>query len=171
MIAPDITEWQKDLDAFNARQGGVSRIEVAWHPKKSRWQIFAVPISDSFHPLAKNDMTKKLCSKFPDDSGREGVLLFTWCERDERGQDCGYMPLDNRVFETLKYADTFEDKHHFEKTIKNPELAKEARDMKTIRSIMGGAQEYWKGLDSLVISMNPDVKASGDWRGARARWR
>lgn len=181
--------FQDTLDAFNRSQGPPTEIAVVWNDKAfkrevkkdawgipvyeydGRWQVFAVPVSESTHPLARNSRTRKLLSRLPDDSGREGVLLFTWCERNEIGHDVGFLPLDTRLLDALIFADSFRDKQHFEKTIKNPELEREKRDIKTLQAIMGAGQQYWKGIDSLTISMNPDVRVGGDWRGAKARWR
>lgn len=176
-------EYQRKIDAFNSARGGPTHVAVAWNPmaKKTlvktehgvpvydytgRWQVFAIPVYDSAHPLARNEVTRKLMKRLPDDSSREGVLIFTWCQRNEAGDDVGYEPLDNRIFQLLDWADTFKDKQHFDKAIKEPELRRELADKARFRAIAGGAAEYWRGLDKLTISMNPATRVGGSWRDA-----
>ena len=156
--------FQRKLDAFNGSQGGPSYIAAAWHPRKNRWQIFAVPRNDSAHPLARNEVTAKLMSNFPDDSGRRGVLLFSWCKRDEHARDIGFEPLDDRLFTTLHWADSFRDRHHFEEVIKTPELQREIREKADIRAVAAGAANYWKHIDRVLVSMNTTNKMTADWR-------
>lgn len=162
-------DFQRKIDNWNSDKGGPSYIAVAWNPVKERWQVFAIPIQESHHPLAKNHLTQKLMRRLPDESGREGVLLFTWCNRDERSNDVGFEPLDDRLFQALDWADSFKSKRHFEETIKEPEIVAERTMKKRLRDIAGAATEYWYKLDSLTI--NPNIPAGGDWRGAKAWWR
>ena len=162
MIRRADEDFRRKLDEFNASQGGPARIDVAWHPKKERWQVFAVPQDHTHHPLARNDITIKLVRPFPDSSGREGVLLFTL-----RAEDGGFMPLDDRLFTTLYWADSFRSRHHFDETIKNPEIQKELAMKKDLRERVSGATDYWYGIDRVVKSMNPDIKQPGDWRATR----
>ena len=125
--------------------------------------VFAIPQEDSPHPLARHNI-KKLCRPFPDGSGQEGVILFTWAKRDAFGSDTGYAPLDERLFEVLDMADSFKDRQHFENTIEASELRREQATNTRVRDIAYGAKEYWANLDSLTISMNPSTHAPGDWR-------
>lgn len=158
--------FQRELDGFNDARGGPTRVAVAWNPKMGRWQVFAIPVYDSAHPLARNQFTKKLLKRLPDDSCRDGVLIFTWCARDSKGDDVGYEPLDNRIFQLLDWADTFKDRQHFEKTIQEPEIRAELATKARTRAVAGGVAEYWKNLDKLTISMNPSTRAGAGWRDA-----
>jgi hypothetical protein len=155
-------EFQVKLDQFNASQGPPSRIELAFDCKKNRWVVFAVPFSDSSHPLARNYVTRNLKTRFPDDSGREGIRLFTWCETDNNGNDIGFKQLDDRLFTALHFADSFKSKTHFDDTIKKPELAAEARQSKQVKEAIFAAREYWHTLDRLLIAKS--TKSGGDWR-------
>ena len=162
-------DFQRKLDEFNDAQGGPSMIAIAWNQKKYRWQVFAIPVQGSTHPHATSDI-RKMLRPLPDDSGRDGVLLFTWCERDLAGNDIGGCSLDDRIFHTLRYADSFQDRHHYENTIERPELRREAQASATLRDIAGAATEYWRSIDNPIINMNPHRTQPGDWR-ARQWWR
>lgn len=166
MIYPVPEDFQRKLDDFNASQGGPSYVAVCWHPGKERWQVFAVPQDHGSHPLARRDITIKLCRPFPDGSSRRGVLLFTWCRRDNHNRDLGFEPLDDRIFHTLHWADSFRSRRHFEETIEEPEMVANAIRNKELRDIAGAAAEYWHGIDRLVVGPG----TSGDWRG-KAWWR
>lgn len=164
MIYPVPDSFQRTLDDYNDSVGGTARIELCWHPEKERWQIFAVVVGGNSHPDHRPDDVKKLYKAFPDGSGRYGVLLFTWCDRNARGDDIGYLPLDQRVIDALVYCDTRRDKHHFDNTFTAAEDAKDLDEKKRIRAIAGAGAEYYKGYDNLSISMNPTTKAGGSWR-------
>lgn len=163
-------EFQRKLDDFNASIGGPSRVEVCWNPRTSRWEVWAVPVSDSAHPKARNDRTKELLRRFPDGSGREGVLLFVWCRRDSSGKDVGYVDLDDRIFTTLRWLDTFNNRREFERIMYSDE-AKEAAWKEGLREIVASAVEYWKNIDNPTVSLDPSIRAPADWRTAKAWWR
>jgi len=150
-------DFRRALDQFNDSQGGPSYIEVCWNPRSNRWCVFAIPQDYGTHPLAKNWVTPKMLRPFLDGSGRMGVFLFTW--QDEKGD---YLPLDGRLFAALRYADSFADKDHYEKTIVQPEIAKKIAQKKELRDIAYGARNYWYGLDKAV-----SVAGRGNWRRAR----
>jgi hypothetical protein len=160
-------DFLRDLDNFNASRGGPTRVAPAWNPQLARWQIFAIPVYDSPHPLARNQFTKKLMKRLPDDSGREGVLIFTWCARDAAGRDVGFEPLDTRIFQLLDWADTFKDKQHFEKAIQEPELQREIAQKRRFRAVAGGVAEYWRNFQKLTLSMNPATRTGAGWRDAQ----
>lgn len=161
-------EFQRQIDQWNQSHPGPALIAVAWHPKKGRWQIWAIPTEISRAPLAKNDLTAKFMRPLPDDSGRRGILLFSWCEWDQFGNDIGYAPLDQRVFDTLHWCDSFRSRQHFEETIKNPELQKEIREKERIRAVAAGTAQYYYNIPNPMVSMNPDIKnVGGDWRSAK----
>lgn len=158
-------DFQRKLDQFNTAQGGPSRVEVAWNPKSSRWEVWAVPTEIA--GIGKfRDVTARLRRPFPDDSSREGIKLFTWEEYNEKGQRIGFLPLDNRIFDALRWADSFRSKNHFDETIKNPEIEKEVRSKAHIRAVAAGTANYWANLDRTLVSMNPGIKAKAAWRDA-----
>jgi len=101
-------DFQRRVDEFNRCQGGPVHIALAWNPYIDKWQVFAIPVQDSHHPLARNSVTASLRRPLPDDSSRDGILLFTW--QDENGVP---LPLDERLFDSLRLADSFRDKEHF----------------------------------------------------------
>ena|SRR5688572_1767756 len=152
-------DFQRRLDEFNQSRGGPSHIAVAWDSKKNRWRIWAIPVQDSHHPLAKNDLTNKMSRIIPDNSGRWGIALNLW-----QGPNGEYEPMDERLFDSLRLADSFASKDHFEKHFGEPATALELAQRKRIRDIVAGAKSYWWALDKLTIGMNPAVKAPGDWR-------
>jgi hypothetical protein len=169
MILQVPEEFQRKLDDFNASQGGPSQVAVAWHPKKSRWQVFAIPVQDAAHPMARNDVTRSMLRPLPDDSGRRGILLFTWCARNAQGDDSGFQPLDDRLFETLHWADSFRDKRHFEQTMEEPELRRKVAEEKRIRDIAYGAKEYYFNWDKLMMNYNTAIQRKADWRTTTIR--
>lgn len=156
-------DFRRRLDDWNSARGGPAVIDLVWNPKKDRWQVFAVPVADSTHPLARHKHTSKLISAYPDGSGKQGILLNTW-----QGAKGEFLPLDERLFEALDYADSFKSRHHFEETIKNPEIQAELAISKKARDMAYASRSYWQKLDSLTI--NPNIPAGGDWR-AKERWR
>lgn len=164
MILQVDVDFQRKLDQFNAAKGPPSKIEVAWDSKMDRWRVYAVPISDSMHPKARNGITKQLLRKMPDGSGRWGIPLFVLAQRDDRGVDVGFMPLDDRLFDALNYADTFRSKRHFEETVKQPEIAAEAAKSARAMDALKAARSYWWGLDNLTISYSKSSPSGGDWR-------
>src|SRR5207245_268670 len=147
---------QRKLDEFNASQGGPSRIEVCWDIRRDRWCIYAIPQDYGHHPLSKTWVTPKLLRPFVDGSGRVGVFLFTWV--DEQGN---FLPLDDRLFKALHYADSFSSKDHFEKTITEPAIQRELQQKKELREIAYGARSYWFGLDKAT-----SIPGRGNWRRA-----
>lgn len=162
MIRAVDPQFQVRIDEWNASHGGPSVIAVAWNPKKDRWQIFAIPVENSPHPLARNDFTSKMSRPLPDDSGRSGIILNTW-----EGAQGEFLPLDERLFEALNWADSFRSKQHFDDTIKNPELQAEMAVSKKARDMAYAGRSYWAKLSEITISMNPNVRVGGDWRSAK----
>jgi len=158
-------DFQRQLDEYNDSRGGPAKIALAYHPEKERWQVFAIPVQDSHHPLARNEITAQLTRPLPDDSGRHGILLNTW-----QGAQGEYLPLDGRLFEALDFANSFTSKDHFEKTIEEPEMRREMARTKRVMDAATAAKQYWWKLDSIVKSMNPAVRVGGDWRATRP-WR
>src|SRR2546428_13510479 len=130
-------DFQRELDQFNDSQGGPSRIEVCWDMRRDRWCIFAVPLDYGHHPLSTTWVTPKLLRPFLDGSGRMGVFLFTWQEPDGT-----FLPLDDRLFKSLRWADSFRSKDHFDETIKRPEIQMEMAATKDRRDIAYGAASY-----------------------------
>lgn len=171
MIYDVPSEFQAKVDEFNLSQGGPARVETAWNPKTSRWEVWAIPVDHSSHPLGKKDTVLKLLRDFPDHSGRRGVKLFVWCKRDDKGRDTGFVQLDDRIFETLRWADSFRSKDAFQRVVEEPQMRKDLALKRRIRDIAYGAREYWWGLDNLIVSMNPEVRSGADWRTAKGGWR
>lgn len=159
-------DFQRKIDQWNDSHPGPSDIAVAWNPRTSRWEIWAIPTEMSYAPTARNDLTAKLMRPFPDDSSRRGIKLFSWSEWNEHGQDIGYAPLDDRIFDSLHWADSFRSKDHFEETVTQPEILKEIREKKHIRAVAAGTAQYYHNIPNPMISMNPDVKQKADWRSA-----
>lgn len=158
-------DFQRKLDEFNAaQQPRVVDIYAVWDPRIDRWTIWALPVDHSSHPLHRKHITKKLCKPFPDGSGREGVRLFVLAEYNARMEDIGFMPLDDRLFDMLRLADTFSSKDHYEKTFEEPEARKALAQQKAVRDIAYGARSYWFGLDNLIVSKSTDIPSGGDWR-------
>lgn len=155
-------EFKRKLDDFNADQGGPTAIAVAWNQKKERWQIWAIPIDGSHHPLYNPGRLHDMCRPVPDGSGRMGVLLMSWCKRDSHGSDIGFMPLDDRLLHALKWADSFADRRHFENTIEQQEFKKEAELRNDVREVAYAAKSYWHSMDRLAVA--PHTKGGGDWR-------
>jgi hypothetical protein len=155
------TDFQRQLDEFNESQGGPAYIELCWDMRRNVWTVWAIPVDYGTHPLAKNWVTPKLMKPFLDGSGRMGVFLFTWSDPDSTPPG-GFMPLDGRLFNALRYADTFRDKHHFDQTITEPELKKEMLLKKETRDIAYGAASYWAGLNRVMVGSN----FKGNWRRA-----
>lgn len=149
--------FQERLDGFNAAQGGPSYIVVAWDAQKNRWRTWVVPTADSIAPGARNRVTSNLLQPIPDGSGRMAVKLNLW-----QGAGDEYLPLDERYFDSLRWADSFRNKQHFEETVERPEFRQKAAQDARLRDIAYGARSYWWAMDRLAI--NPNVKASGDWR-------
>src|SRR5687767_2959715 len=98
MIRQVDPDFQRRIDEWNSAKGGPAHIAVAWNPQKSRWQIYAIPVADSAHPLARHKHTSMLMTNLPDSSGRRGILLNTW-----QGAGGDFLPLDERLFEALHY--------------------------------------------------------------------
>lgn len=157
-------DFQRRLDEWNDAKGGPTCIALAWHPQKDRWQVFAVPVSDSYHPLARNKHTAKMLTNFPDGSGRRGILLNTW-----QGAQGEFLPLDERLFEAINWADSFRDRQHFENTIEAHETKRELAQQKHLRDLAAYGREYWWRLNSVMKNMNPEVNVGGDWR-AKQPW-
>jgi len=155
-------DFQRRIDEWNAAHPGPADIAIAWHPVKNRWQVFAMPVADSSHPLARHEHTSMLMMNLPDSSGRRGILLNTW-----QGAGGEFLPLDERLFEALHYADSFRSKDHFEETITNPDKAKEIATSKKAADLIHAAREYWWKLDSLTINMNPANRQRAGWRDAQ----
>jgi len=155
-------EFQLKVDSFNDAQGGPSRIELCYDPYSERWSVWAVPVQDSHHPLGRNKNVQKLLRPFPDGSGRRGIRVFDWCERDAVGRDIGFRPLDDRIFYALHLADSFADRRHFEETFEAPAAKKELAQKSHLRELAYAARSYWQSLDRLAV--NPYIKGSGDWR-------
>lgn len=147
--------FQERLDRFNEAQSGPSQIAIAWDSKYNRWRTWVIPIADSYAPGARNARTMSLLETMPD--GRRAVKLNLW-----QGADGEYLPLDERYFDALRWADSFRDKQHFEETIERPEFQKEIAFNKRLRDIAYGARSYHWNRDKLMI--NPHLKGPGDWR-------
>ncbi len=155
------SDFQRELDLFNESQGGPAYIAVCWDVRRDRWTIWAIPVDYGTHPLAKNWVTPTLMRDFLDGSGRRGVFLFSWTDPDSNPPG-GYMPLDGRLFNALRYADTFRDRKHFEHTVEEPELKKEMLLKKETRDIAYGAASYWAGLERVMMGSH----FKGNWRRA-----
>jgi len=150
-------DFQRKLDQFNASQGGPSYIDVCWDMRRNRWCIFAVPQDYGHHPLSKTWVTPKLLRPYLDGSSKKGVFLFTW--QDDRGE---FLPLDDRLFTTLYWADSFRSKEHYEETVEQPEAKRELAEQKERRNIASAAREYWWNM---AIASNAAGK--GNWRRAK----
>ncbi len=157
-------DFQRKVDDWNAGHPGPAAIAIAYNPRDERWEVWAVPTEMSSFAGARNDVTARLVRPLPDDSSRQGIKLFKWAEYNEKGQEIGYLPLDNRVFDAIHYADSFRSKDHFKDTVSNPEVEKEVREKAHVRAIAAGAAQYWKSFDRPLVSMNPSIKSGGDWR-------
>jgi hypothetical protein len=164
MIRTVDQEFQQKLDEWNRSHPGPADVAAAWNPRIERWEIWAIPTEMSSHERAHNDVTIKLMRPFPDNSSRVGIKLFVWADFNEKGQDVGYMALDNRVFDALHWADSFRSRRHFEETISDPEIEKEVKRKAHIRAVAAGTAQYWHTLDRPAVSMNPAVKVPADWR-------
>jgi hypothetical protein len=162
-------EFQRKVDDFNRSIGGPSQIAVVWNPRIDRWEVWAIPVADSAHPRARNDVTRKLLRRFPDDSGRWGIRLFVWCKRDAAGRDIASCELDDRIFSLLRFVDRF-DKESFRRSVEEPEAKKALAEQQALRDVVGAAVEYYWRLDTPIVSMNPRLPATGDWR-ATQWWR
>jgi hypothetical protein len=159
-------DFQRKVDEFNQSIGGPSQIAVAWNPRINRWEVWAVPVADSFHPLAKNDHTRKLLRPFPDDSGRWGIRLFVWCRRDTQGRDIGPCEPDDRIFSLLRFVDRF-DKDAFRRSVEAPEAQRELAERQALRDTVGAAVEYYWHLDRALVPVNPAIPTTGDWRATK----
>lgn len=151
-------DTKRKIDDFNASQGGPARIELCWDPRRDRWCVFAIPQDYGTHPLSKSWVTPALLRPFLDGSGRRGVFLNTW--QDEHGD---YLPVDERLFDALRYADTFRDKEHYENNFKRVEVQKELALEKGRRDIAYGARSYWQGLDRVMVGSG----FKGNWKRAK----
>lgn len=158
-------DFQRRLEEFNLSRGGPAYIAVAWDVNKARWRIWAIPVNDSRHPLARNGITSKMSRPLPDGSGRWGVPLNLW-----QGLNGEFEPMDERLFEAIVYADSFRSRKHFEETIEQADIQRELAQSKKLRDISYAARSYWWGLDRVVKNMNPNVSSPGDWRATRS-WR
>ena len=150
---------RRKLDEFNQSQGE-PHIEILWDHKQKRWTLYALS-SGTSHPQYSVENLRKLSRPLPDGSGRQGVFLFTWAQRDALGQDLGYLPVDGRLFDALHWADTFSDRRHFEKTFEDPEVARDVAQKRALRDIAYGARSYFWGLDKLIKGPH---SVGGDWR-------
>ena len=150
-------DFQRKLDEFNAAQGGPSYIDLCWNPRSDRWTVWAVPQDYGHHPLSKTWVTPKLLRKYLDGSDKRGVFLFTW-----QGAQSEFLPLDDRLFEALRWADSFSSKDHFERTIEQPEMKRNLTLKKELRDIAYGAREYWWNLAKVTAS-----HGHGNWRRAK----
>jgi hypothetical protein len=155
-------DFQRKLDEFNRSQNAHVDIAVTWDTRRRRWQVWAIPTADSSHPHYNPKMLLQLARTLPDGSGRSGVKLFLWARYDEQGQDAGYLPLDDRLLDSLRMADSFRSRNHFDEVITEPELQKEITLKQRLRDIAYGARSYWWGLDRLSIA--PGARGGGDWR-------
>jgi len=153
-VPPD---FQARIDTFNDAQGGPARIAMAWDIRAERWRVYAVPVYDSTHALARNSITRQLLRPFCDESGRQGVPLFFWDD-----------PLDERLFTMLRWADSFSDRQHFEKAVEGPEQQREAQQSRRWKDALNGAREYWSTLDRTLVPTNPNVASTGDWRAKQS---
>lgn len=153
-------DFQRKLDDFNNSQGGNISVDVCFDPKIKRWTVWAVPEGDTTHPKYRPEALKQLVRPFPDESGRWGVKLFTWAETDTKGDDIGPRNLDDRVFQVLRWADSFQDRQHFEKVFEAPETRRELATRQDAREIAYHAKNYWYGLDRTTVGYG----SKGDWR-------
>lgn len=175
-------DFQRKVDAFNDSRGGPVRVAVVWDPKavkfqtkvlygqpvydyNGRWKVYSVPT------VIDNKAMKAFARPLPDDSGRLGMLVFTWCKRNEAGDDVGFEPLDDRIFKTLDELDTFKDRDSYDRLVNKPTERKEEAERKGLREIAGAQAEYFRFLDKLTVSMNPATRGvRGDWRALKP-WR
>lgn len=154
-IDPD---FQRKLDDFNASAAAPSNIEIAYNVKRKRWQVYAVL---KYPPQDRK--TAQLLRDFPDGSGRRGALIMTWAQRNLKGDDVGFMPMDERLLQALKFS-YIEDKHDYDRKLTEPELARMGRESKHLYDVAAASREYYRGLDSLTINMGASNHGTGSWR-------
>jgi len=153
MIGPELDDgFKQKLKDFNSSQGGTVEVAVHWDPKKNRWIVWVIPHGETAHPDYQAAKLRRLLQKMPD--GREGVRLFTW-ERDGE-----YLPLDDRLFYSLKLADSFQDREHYKRTVEDPNLKAAAEKEAGLKDVVYGASSYYWGLDNLSVGTH----ANSGWR-------
>lgn len=149
---PDGGFLQKLRD-FNDSQGGPMEVAVCWDDIKHRWVVWVIPHGPVTHPLHSPKKVRQHLKTMPD--GRKGVKLFTW--QDGEGE---YLPLDDRLLHSLKLADSFSSRQHFEEAVENPETLKNMQERDGLRDVLQGTMDYYYGWDRAVIGPG----SRGDWR-------
>ena len=156
--------FQRELDAFNVRQGGNQEVAVVWDAKEAIWTVWVIPHEATTHQDFDASKLDELMREFPDYSGRWGVKIFDWADESTNrftGEATKvFRPLDRRLFEALKMADSFESSDHFKETFEDPERLHQLGLTKEIRDIAAGAASYWHGLDKVTVGSG----TRGNWR-------
>ena len=156
--------FQRELDAFNVRQGGDQKVVIAWDAKQGIWTVWVVPHAATVHRDFDAETLNQLMREFPDYSGRWGVKIFDWADEVEdkwTGEKVKkFRSLDMRLFEALKMADSFNSRQHFEETFEDPDFQRQLRLNADIRDIAAGAASYWYGLDKVTVG----AATRGNWR-------
>lgn len=163
-------EFQRKLDEFNRSVGGPTEVRVVWEPRSERWEVWAIPLYPSSHPKARF-FHRGLLKRLPTEEELWGVHIFTWCVRDENGRDIGYAPLDDRIFTVLRTIDTYKRSLSASELRERLEEEKDEREKKRLRDIIYSLAEYYKRIDSPIISMDPSIRVKGDWRTPTSPYR
>lgn len=132
-------------------------IKLFWNTPDERWEIY-VALVDNNHP--KNRFTRSTRDRYV--NGYWYRLLQTWCERDDRGLDSGYAPIDRRLLRSLTEADTFRTRRFYEEAIEDVEQATLSRAKRDVQEAVVASQQYYASMNTPIIS--PGSPGRGDWR-------
>ena len=120
-----------------------------------RWEVF-VRLEANSHPNNKFHISKKDLRL----NGHVYRFLQTWCERDGKGLDSGYAPIDSRFTSVLYQADTFRNRRWYEDEVEAPEELAELKSRMAMRDMATDTYRYYKNMDSTTFGRY----TKGDWR-------
>lgn len=166
--------WQKKLALWNRQHAGPP-ITVRWNRSAIRRRrvelVYGVPVKrDWYEPrweigvlMQHRPPGMERLSTYLPATGYWFVRLFRWCRRNAHGQDAGFRHLDHEIFLWLE-ASYISSKQHFYRFVEEPEERAERAKKAQRADLAHEQQSKYRGWDSPVVSMDPAVKAGGDWR-------
>lgn len=136
-----------------------------------RWDGRAIRMSDDtyegrwkiYYKLEENSHPHFRATRSRHDVWHNGAwhrLIQTWSERNYRGDDVGFAPIDSRLINVLHQADTFRSRRWYEDNIEHPEARRiqgaEADMMQTGRDVA----DYYHNMDNPAVGRY----TKGSWR-------
>lgn len=150
-VSEEITELHPNvLLRWNSKKHGYENGTFA-----GRWEVW-IKLVENTHSLNRHSISKK-------DLFQDGCIyrfLQTWCYVEDVDSDLGFCPLDGRILQSLRLADTFRNRRFYEDVYENFEYNKELQRKKDIRTLAANATSEYYGLDNPIIGRY----TKGDWR-------